>query len=229
LVLLETITGFRQHRGGAQKYYGIEPDLCCFDRAMANGFPVSAIAGKQEFMRLGGLENTEYGRVQLFNTMHGVEASALAAAIATMRTYQSEPVIEHLHLQGARLKRGIDEVIRYHRLEPFFEVAGPPWFLEYVARDETRNLSDSLQSLFIQEMVRRGVLASNFAVSYAHRDTDIDFAIDAVSGALEIYARAIEDGVERYLVGRPSKAGRHIARSQKVHVADAAVGGTGWR
>ena len=52
----EMITGFRWHRHGAQHVYAVDPDLACFGKAMANGFSVSALAGKREFMRLGGVE-----------------------------------------------------------------------------------------------------------------------------------------------------------------------------
>ena len=90
------ITGFRWHNGGAQKVYGIVPDLSAFGKALANGFSVSALAGRREFMRLGGLDHHDRARVFLLSTTHGAETHALAAAIATMRVYQHECVIEHL-------------------------------------------------------------------------------------------------------------------------------------
>jgi glutamate-1-semialdehyde 2,1-aminomutase len=62
-----------------------------------------------------------------------------------------------------------------------------------------------MRTLFLQETLKRGVLAPSLVVSYAHRETDIDQTLDAIDGALSIYARALEDGVESYLVGRPSK------------------------
>ena len=54
-------------------------------------------------------------------------------------------------------------------------------------------------------MIRRGVLAPSFVVSYSHSDEDIDRTIEAVDGALGVYARALSDGVEKFLVGRPSR------------------------
>ena len=117
------ITGFRWHNGGAQKVYGIKPDLCCFGKALANGFSVSALAGKREFMRLGGLDH-ERERVFLLSTTHGAETHALAAAIANMRVYETEPVIEHLHRQGERLRAGATQAIRRHGLEAFVSIDG---------------------------------------------------------------------------------------------------------
>src|SRR4029453_8115925 len=106
LIFDEMITGFRWHRGGAQAVSGVEPDLSCFGKALGNGFSVSALAGKREYMRLGGLDHTDRPRVFLLSTTHGAETHALAAAIATMRIYQNEPVIEQLHAQGRKPRTG---------------------------------------------------------------------------------------------------------------------------
>jgi glutamate-1-semialdehyde 2,1-aminomutase len=57
----------------------------------------------------------------------------------------------------------------------------------------------------LQETIRRGVLAPSLVVSYAHADADLERTVDAFDGALEVYARALADGVERHLVGRPSR------------------------
>jgi glutamate-1-semialdehyde 2,1-aminomutase len=65
--------------------------------------------------------------------------------------------------------------------------------------------SQAYRSLFLQEIIRRGVIAPSLTVSYAHSDEDIDKTIEAIDGALDVYARAIEEGAEKYLVGRPSQ------------------------
>src|SRR5512135_2401373 len=98
-ILDEMITGFRWHLGGAQKKYGVEPDLSAFGKALANGFALSALAGKREIMERGGLDHDKE-RVFLMSTTHGAENHALAAALATMRFYQSHPVVETLYAQG---------------------------------------------------------------------------------------------------------------------------------
>src|SRR4029079_871369 len=118
-ILDEMITGFRWHNGGAQKVYDIEPDLSSFGKALANGFSVSAIAGRREFMRLGGLDHLDRPRVFLLSTTHGAETHALAAAIATMRIYKNEPVIEHLTRQGERLRQQGSALVRSHGLEGY--------------------------------------------------------------------------------------------------------------
>jgi glutamate-1-semialdehyde 2,1-aminomutase len=204
-ILDEMITGFRWHVGGAQKHYKIVPDLSAFGKALANGFSVSALAGRREFMRLGGLDHVDRPRVFLLSTTHGAETHALAAAIATMQIYQSEPVIEHLVRQGKRLKEGADSAIRRHGLEGYVEIIGRPCCLLYATRDLDNKPSQAMRTLLLQETIRRGVLMPSLVVAYAHTDADIDRTIEALDGALGVYRQALDGGVERFLIGRPSE------------------------
>ncbi len=84
LVFDETITGFRWAAGGAQSVYGVTPDLSTWGKAMGNGFPIAAIAGRRELMELGGL-NTDRPRVFLLSSTHGAETVSLAAFRAVVR------------------------------------------------------------------------------------------------------------------------------------------------
>jgi glutamate-1-semialdehyde 2,1-aminomutase len=95
----EIITGFRYHLGGAQKLHHIEPDLATFGKALGNGYSISALVGKREFMKRGGLDH-DAERVFLLSTTFGTETHALAAAIETMRIYREEQVVEYLDYQG---------------------------------------------------------------------------------------------------------------------------------
>jgi glutamate-1-semialdehyde 2,1-aminomutase len=203
-ILDEMITGFRWHNGGAQRVYGLVPDLSTFGKALANGFAVSALAGKRDIMRLGGLGH-DRARVFLLSTTHGAETHALAAAIANMRVYRSEPVIEHIYRQGERLRRGFGAAIKRRGLERHVSVDGRACCLVYGTRDRDGQPSQAFRSLFLQETIRRGVLAPSLVVGYTHRDEDIDRTIEAIDGALEVYARALEDGVARHLAGQASK------------------------
>ena len=205
LILDEMITGFRWHNGGAQKVYGIRPDLATFGKALANGFSVSALAGRREFMRLGGLEHHDRPRVFLLSTTHGAETHALAAAIATMQVYRREDVIGHLYRQGARLRQEAEEAIRRHDLTEFVKILGRPCCLSYATLGPDGRTSQAFRTLFLQETIRRGVLMPSLVVSYSHSDSDIDLTVAAIDGALEVYRRALDEGVERHLVGRPSQ------------------------
>jgi glutamate-1-semialdehyde 2,1-aminomutase len=204
LMLDEMITGFRWDVGGAQHVHGIVPDLATFGKAIANGFSLGALAGRRDIMERGGLRHTRE-RVFLLSTTHGAETHALAAAVATMQTYRTEPVIATLYRQGERLRAGVNAAIARHGVGGFVEVMGRPCNLVFATRGPDRQPSQPYRTLFMQELIRRGVLAPSFVVSYSHDDEDIDRTIEAVDGALEIYGRALTDGVEPYLVGRPVK------------------------
>ncbi|WP_266029429.1 glutamate-1-semialdehyde 2,1-aminomutase [Brucella intermedia] len=204
-ILDEMITGFRWHLRGAQKLYDVEPDLSCFGKALGNGFAVSALAGKAEYMQLGGLIQTEHPRVFLLSTTHGAETHAMAAAIATMTIYRDEPVIERLYEQGSKLAAGVNAAIAAHGLQKHVRLFGRPCCLAYGTLDEAGEPSQAFRTLFLQETIRRGVLMPSLVVSYTHSDTDIARTVDAIDGALGIYVRALNDGVGSYLTGRPSQ------------------------
>ncbi|KAB2731438.1 glutamate-1-semialdehyde 2,1-aminomutase [Brucella intermedia] len=204
-ILDEMITGFRWHLRGAQKLYDVEPDLSCFGKALGNGFAISALAGKAEYMQLGGLIQTDHPRVFLLSTTHGAETHAMAAAIATMTIYRDEPVIERLYEQGSKLAAGVNAAIAAHGLQNHVRLFGRPCCLAYGTLDEAGQPSQAFRTLFLQETIRRGVLMPSLVVSYTHSDTDIARTVDAIDGALGIYVRALNDGVGSYLTGRPSQ------------------------
>jgi glutamate-1-semialdehyde 2,1-aminomutase len=125
VILDEMITGFRWHNAGARAFHGIDPDLVTYGKAIGNGFAVSALVGKREIMRLGGLDHDQ-PRVFLLSTTHGAEYPALAAARAVMHTYESEPVVSTLWKQGQRLSDGIRRVAAEAGVESYFQVLGRP-------------------------------------------------------------------------------------------------------
>jgi glutamate-1-semialdehyde 2,1-aminomutase len=203
-ILDEIITGFRWHLGGAQAVYGLTPDLATFAKGMGNGFSVSALVGKREIMELGGWQH-ERERVFLLSNTYGAETHALAAAIATMQFYEEHDVIGRLAGQGDRLRAGIRQVVATHRLEGYFGLRGRPCNLVFYTNDPEQKPSQAFRTLFMQELIKRGVLAPSFVVSYSHTDEDIDRTIAAVDGALAIYRRAIDEGIDCHLLGRPIK------------------------
>jgi glutamate-1-semialdehyde 2,1-aminomutase len=206
LVFDEMITGFRWHAAGAQELYGVTPDLSTFGKAIANGFALSALAGRRELMRLGSRER-EQDSVFLLSTTHGAETPALAAGIATMRIFREEPVVEHLHRAGEKLRQGMNAAARRHGLERHVGAFGRACNLLYFTNDAEGRASQEFRTLFLQETIRRGVLMPSLIVSYSHCDEDVERTVAAIDGALGVYARALEDGVARHLVGPPS---RHV-------------------
>ena len=151
-------------------------------------------------MELGGLHH-DRERVFLLSTTHGAETHSLAAAKAVIDIYRSEDVIGTLYRQGERLASGVRQAVTALGIDNAFTLAGRPCALLYGTRDAEGKPSQEFRTLFLQELIKRGVLAPSFIVSYSHTDGDIDRTIDAVTGALEVYRRALDDGVERFLVG----------------------------
>jgi len=203
-ILDEMITGFRWHLGGAQSYYDLRPDLSTFGKAIANGFSVGALVGRRELMELGGLHHDK-ARVFLLSTTHGAETHALAAAMETMRIYRTEAVIEHLYRQGELLRSGIQRAIANWSLEGYFAVLGKEPNLIYATRDENKKPSQSFRTLFLQETIKRGLLMPSLVVSFSHTDADIDRTIGGIEEALAVYRKALDEGVGKYLTGRPVK------------------------
>lgn len=204
LVLDEMITGFRWHNGGAQTYYGVQADLSTFGKGLANGFSVSALAGRRELMQLGGTGH-EHERVFLLSTTHGAETHGLAAAIATMKIYRDEPVVYTLWQRGERLAQGLRQAAEAAGVSQQVPILGKPCCLVFGSRDSQGQPSQPFRTLLMQEIMRRGVLATSLVVNYSHTEDDIDRTIEAFSGAFGIYRRALEEGIENYLCGRPVK------------------------
>lgn len=203
-IIDEMITGFRWHIGGAQATYGVTADLCTFGKGLANGFAVSALAGRREFMALGGADHARE-RVFLLSTTHGAETHSLAAAIATMQFYKQNPVIETLYARGERLRLGFEQAVAANGLAGYVELASRDCSLLFGTRDANQRPSQPFRTLFLQEMIQRGIIAPSFVVSYCHSEVDIDRTIDAAGEALAAYKCALDHGVERYLKGRSVK------------------------
>lgn len=204
LVFDEMITGFRYDLHGAQHLFGVTPDLSAFGKAMANGYSASVLAGRRELMALGSRQR-ESDDVFLLSTTHGAEILALAATIATIDVYCTEPVIEHLYRQGERLAAGFRDASARHGLADHVFPVGFPCNLLFATRDSEGRPSQGLRTLFLQETIRRGVLMPSLVVSYSHTDSDVERTLDAIDSALGVYAKAMDDGVDAYLVGEPSR------------------------
>lgn len=202
LVFDEMITGFRWHRHGAQHVYGVTPDLSTFGKGLANGFSVSALAGRRDVMKLGGNAH-DRERVFLLSTTHGAQTHELAAALATMRIYAAEPVVETLYARGARLRQGIEQAAVARGVSGLIGTVSRDTNLLFFTRDPDGRPSQAYRTLFMQELIRRGVIAPSFVVSYSHTEADIDRTIDVIDAAMVVYRRALDEGVDAYLKGRP--------------------------
>lgn len=217
LIFDEMITGYRWSAGGAQQVYDITPDLSCWGKAMGNGFPLSALAGRREYLELGGLR-TDADRVFLLSTTHGPETGSLAAFLAVAHAYATTDPVAAMEAAGRRLRVGFEQITGELGIGDHLRVAGRPSCLIFQTLDPHGQPSQPYRTLFLQELLRRGVLGQSFVTSAAHTDTDIDHTLDACRAAAAIYARALERGnVDGLLHGRPvAPALRTLAAPRRV-------------
>ncbi|MEU8901487.1 glutamate-1-semialdehyde 2,1-aminomutase [Nocardia sp. NPDC048505] len=203
LVFDEMITGFRWAAGGAQAVYGVRPDLSCWGKAMGNGFPLSALAGKREYMELGGL-GTDRERVFLLSTTHGPETASLAAFRAVVREYATGDPIARMEQAGAMLAGGVNAVAAEFGIGEHLRVLGRPSCLIFTTRDAEGQPSQAFRTLFLQELLERGVLGQSFVTSAAHTAADVAETVAACREAAAVYRKALEqNSVEGLLIGRP--------------------------
>jgi len=198
-IIDEMITGFRWDLRGAQTYFDIEPDLCTFGKAMANGFAVAALAGKREIMQIGGILDEGAERLFLTSTTHGAEMSALGAFIKTIEILQREKVVEHFWNYGTKLMDGLNEISKDLGISENFYVEGFPCSPSYTTKDNSGNVSLAFRTLFAQEMLTRKIMMPYIAVSYSHQETELDMTLEAARHALGIYKQALETGIEYHL------------------------------
>lgn len=203
LVFDEMITGMRWSLHGAQHVYGVTPDLSTWGKALGNGYAVSALGGRRDLMELGGLR-TDDPRAFLLSTTHGAEATGLAAYLAVVRAYQEHDVVGAMEQKGRQLADAVALLAAEVGVADHFEVSGRPSCLVFVTRGPDGAPSQEYRTLFLQEMLERGVLGQSFVLSAAHTDEDIELTVEAVRGSLEVYRRALEAGTtDGLLRGRP--------------------------
>ncbi|HVZ16547.1 MAG TPA: glutamate-1-semialdehyde 2,1-aminomutase, partial [Terriglobales bacterium] len=195
LIFDEMITGFRWHKGGAQGEYAVTPDLSTWGKALANGFCLSALLGRRELMELGGIAHSRE-RVFLLSTTHGAETHSIAAGLATYKCYQELGVLDVLYRRGAQLRAGIETITSELGLQSHFGVVSRDCNLLFYTRDSGGKPSQEFRTLFMQEMIRRRIIAPSLVVSFSHTEADIARTLEAIGESLHVYKRALGEGVE---------------------------------
>ena len=196
LIFDEMWTGFRLALGGAQQHFGVNADLMCYSKAVANGMPISILTGRGEIMQL-------CERDIFFFTTFGGEALSLAATKATILELREKRVPEALARQGRKLKDGYKDIARQLGMT-YTSCAGMDC-RTIVTFDASSGNPLEMKSLVQQELIRRGVLWGGFHnMSYSHSDEDISHTLTAYREALPILKRAVEDkNIRSYLRGEP--------------------------
>jgi glutamate-1-semialdehyde 2,1-aminomutase len=198
-ILDEIVTGFRFRGGSAQAMYGVTPDLCSLGKGMANGFPISVVAGRADIMKL--MEEV------FFSFTMGGEAVSLAAANAVLDKVASEPVFDKIAIEGAHLKEGLTALIEKHGLSNVMSVSGDPSWQVITIKDLPNITQWELKTLWVQECAQNGIL--NIGIHFlglAHTRQVIDEVLAGYDQALSVLARAVSAGaIEGFLLCDPLK------------------------
>ncbi|HVN32938.1 MAG TPA: aminotransferase class III-fold pyridoxal phosphate-dependent enzyme [Thermoanaerobaculaceae bacterium] len=197
LVFDEMWTGFRLALGGAQTFFGVVPDLATFSKAVANGMPLSVLAGRRDIMSL--LERDVF-----FFTTFGGEVLSLAAAKATIAELKQRSVPEFLARQGKAIKDGYNQIAEALEIASYTRCVGMEC-RTLVTFDPAAGEPLELRSLVQQELIRRAVLWSGFHnVSFSHGAAEVSHLLAAYEEVLPILKDAVETGtVRKRLKGKP--------------------------
>jgi glutamate-1-semialdehyde 2,1-aminomutase len=196
LIFDEMWTGFRFALGGAQELFGVQADLACFSKAIANGMPISVLTGRADVMSLCDKE-------VFFFTTFGGEALSLAAARATIQELRDQQVPAALARQGKRIREGYNALAAELGM-PYTKCVG------YDCRSLVTFAPDAgdpleMKSLVSQELVRRGILWGGFHnLSFSHSDADVDYTLAAYGEVLPLLRDAVtKKNVRAALRGEP--------------------------
>ena len=176
LILDDVRCGFRLHLGGSHRMFGFEPDLICFSKAIANGYPLSAALGRSELHRAAG-------KVFLTGSFWN-NAVPMAAALACLNVVERDDVPALLARTGAALREGMERLAAKHGLPVRYTGADAMPFLSFA---QERNFFRSQR--FCREAVKRGVFFHphhNWFLSSAHSPADIEETLAAADAAFEI-------------------------------------------
>jgi glutamate-1-semialdehyde 2,1-aminomutase len=191
LILDEVVTGFRYAPGGCQEYYGVQPDISTFGKALGAGFPVGAVAGPRSILeRMAWSENMvlHYGT---FNA-HRLTMKVVAANLDLLSADHTYP---KLHAVGDAAIVGLQEVFRRHKLKAIVQGFGPMFQIYFTERESINDYREycahvdtKLYSRFVHRLLDRGVYMTpsnglHWIISTAHTDADVEKLLEAADQA----------------------------------------------
>ncbi len=188
-ILDEVKTGFRIANGGAQEYYGLNPDLVTYAKALGNGYPVAAFGGKREIMSIIGQGVSQGGTYT--NNKPGI-----AGAYATLSLLKSKPILKSIEKRGQRLMDGLKEIFEENDIPAVF--TGYPAMFSFSLNIDSvtsqRDWAKSDHALYLkiaEKAIARGVMPDfdprePWFLCYEHSEADID-------ETLSVYAEAVKE------------------------------------
>ena len=162
IVVDEITSGWRLTDGGVYKLYNFEPDIVVYGKAMGNGYAISAVVGKKEVM--------DVAQDTFISSTFWTERVGFAAALSTIKKLTDNKVWEHLISMGEQIGKKWTEIATKHNLDITITDFKPLITFKF----QYGELNTALYTLFIQEMLKRGYIASNsIYLSYSHKNEDI--------------------------------------------------------
>jgi glutamate-1-semialdehyde 2,1-aminomutase len=202
LIFDEVVTGFRYALSGAYSLFGVIPDFVSIGKGIANGYALSAVMGKRQYMERGGLRH-DRERVFFLSTTNGPEQSALAAALRTVQFYKENDVIGRLYGNGQAAADAINAGAGRNGIEEFISASG-----DFSCRPVLRfcgpdgQPSMAFRSLFLQEMLKQGIFMPWICPSFRHGPAEARRTANAANEACAVYAKALASGsVDGFLSG----------------------------
>jgi len=200
LIFDEIVTGFRLSMGGAQEYFGIEPDLACFGKAMANGMPLAAVVGRKDIMEV-------FDRI-FFSGTFGGEALSLAACKATLNELQGKNLLEKIHGSASEIVNELNDLFKENNISESVKVLGLPARSVVAFPHSDQNETLLRRSYFMQECVKRGLLYfCSHVPCAAHGKEEVNFTKQVFGEVVPLFADALGQGdMARRLEGKPVEA-----------------------
>jgi len=182
LIFDEVTSGWRMNVGGIHKIYGVYPDIVVYGKAISNGFPMAAIVGKGDIM--------DMAQESFISSTYWTERIGPTAALATINKMLEKNVPSHLIKVGNLIGKGWEKIADEHGLKIDIMDAVPPLITFAFEYGED---SQALRTLFTQEMLKRGFLASSSVyVSYSHTEEHVEKYLENVDEVFKILRKAIE-------------------------------------
>jgi glutamate-1-semialdehyde 2,1-aminomutase len=188
LIIDEVKTGFRVARGGVQELYGVRADICTFAKAVANGYPLSVVAGREDIMRM-------YGRGVAHGGTYTAHSVSLAAAAETLRILDETPALADIASYGQALIEGMGRILTARGITHAFS-GHPSMFGLFFAEQAPKTYRDWKRSDYrfydrlAPRLHDRGVLCEPdsrepWFISAAHDQSCLADTLQGFEGALD--------------------------------------------
>ncbi|MFA4833309.1 MAG: aminotransferase class III-fold pyridoxal phosphate-dependent enzyme [Patescibacteria group bacterium] len=192
LIFDEVTIGWRLNIGGVHLKYGVNPDIAVFAKGMSNGFPMAAIIGRQEVMQAA--------QTSFISSSYWTERIGPAAALATINKMIKKKVPQHLNKMGKFIIKGLKQAASNNKLK--VAVVGLPPLIHF-SFDYGEN-SQAIRTLFTQEMLKRGILASGGVyLTYSFKEPEAKKYLRAVEETFKLLRKAIDNNQVRKLLRGP--------------------------